>query len=774
MSIDVNNMAQRYSNAESLLQGSFSPNKFPNSILFPNWIGESDVFWYERFSATGREYRVVSARDQKNVVAFDHGKLASALADVSGEGVDCEKLPITHVSFQLDPTIVAFQAFKKSWTYKPDMDQLEEVSISSDADSVSPDGKHAVFTKDYNLWLRHMPSGEERQLTFDGEEFFSYATAGRAWGSPMADDNKLQVVWSPNSKQILTVKRDRRKVKSLPVLHNLPKDGELRPKVEYVKIAYPGDDHVEEYKILAIDVATGAIAEAVHDSIAVIRNSGGFFSDNLGWWRKDSKAAYFVDVDRYYKSAKVVEFDLTSGATKTQFEETTDTHLQLSDNADESPSLLPLPESDEIIWYSNCSGWGHLYLYSTEDGALKNKITSGDWVVRDIVHYDKERREIYVQTSSRRKGVRPHNKDLIKVKIDTGNVTELASGKYTYFAAHGRSVVTNMAAFFGAAAVRPNAISPTGNFFVVTRSCLDEAPESILFDKAGTKVMPLECADLSALPDNWRWPESIKVLSDDGETEIDGCVYRPSTFSEDESYPVLSQVFNTPELCWMPEGSFGCDGLGGFPFFVGAALAELGFIVVQFVGRGTTGRSKVFLDGSYGCLEDASTLADHVSGIKQLAEKYPYMDLERVGVISDQGGPGGIQGLLDFPDFYKVGVASTIHDSRVMSAPLWGDKFEGPVASNRRVFPEEKVDQLRGKLFIIHGLLDTTSPPAGAFRVIEALKKANKNFDMLLLPSLGHDISNYATRRSWDYLVTHLLGAEPPHEYPLKGYHWSD
>ena len=772
MSIDIESMAHRYKNAESLLRCIFNLNKVPNSILFPNWIGASDIFWYERYSALGREYRIVDARAKTNSLAFDHAKLAAALAAASGNEIDADNLPIRNVSLQLDPIRLSFKAFKKSWIYKSDVGGLEEISVVSEAGVVSPDGKYAVFSKDYNLWVKRLDSGEERQLTLDGEEFFCYAVNGLAWGAPTTDPNKIQAIWSPDSKRVLTVQRDTRNVKALPVLHHVPNDGSVRPTVKHVKMAYPGDEHVEDYRIAVIDIRTGEVTAADHEKTPTIRNSGGFFSDNLGWWNENSNTAYFVHVDRYYKCAKLVEFDVVSGGTKTLFEETTETQIQLVDNADESPSLLPLPESNELVWYSNRSGWGHVYLYSTEDGALKRKITSGDWAVRDIVHYDKDRREIYLQTSSRQKGVHPQYRDLIKVHLDTGALTELATGGHTYFAARERSFIAHIAASFSAAPAGSNAVSPTGEFFVVTRSRLDEPPESILFDAGGAEVMTLESANLSRLPKDWRWPESVKVLSDDGKTEIFGCVYRPSNFSEDQSYPVLNQVFNTPELPWTPEGSFLCDGMFGYPFFVGSALAELGFIVVQFSGRGTTGRSKEFLDYSYGSFERASCLADHVAGIKQLAEKYPYMDTERVGIISDNGGPGGVQGLLDFPDFYQVGVAIMVHDSRIMSATMWGDKFEGP--SGGEHYPEGKVDQLSGKLLLIHPMLDATSPPAGAFRIIEALKNANKNFDMLMLPCLGHDISNYTTRRSWDYLVTHLLGAKPPHEYPLKAYHWSD
>lgn len=774
MLVEHDNITQRYARAESFLQRVFSLRNTPNSILFPKWIGVSDTFWYERYSKTGREYRLVDVRERSNIAAFDHGKLAVALAKMSGEDVDPNDLPITQVRLQRDPAIVEFCAFAKFWIYKCDAAELEQLSVSPEIGLVSPDGVYAVFCKDHDLWLRHIDSGEEKQLTFDGEEYFCYGVVGSAWAHPTTDASKLQAAWSLDSRRILTVQRDSRRVKTLPVLHNLPNDGKIRPTVKHVKIAYPGDEYLEQYRVLAIDVSTGEITEAAHEKVPTIRNSGGFFSDNLGWWNKDSKIAYFVHVDRYYKCAKLIEFDVTSGVTKTLFEEKTGTQLQLSDNADESPNVLPLPATDELIWYSNRSGWAHLYLYNTKNGELKRSITSGEWAVRDIVHYDKENRDIYLQTSSRKKGCHRHHKDLIKVHIDSGEIKELASPKYANYAAREGSFPTILAASFGAETEFTNAISPTGNFFVITRSRLDETPVSILCDAGGTEIMQLETADLTGLPDNWRWPETVKTVSDDGKTEIHGCLYRPSTFSEDESYPVVNQVFNSPELPWVPEGAFTCDGMFGFSYYVGAALAELGFIVVQFAGRGTTGRSKEFLDASYGWAEDASNLADHVAGIKQLAEKRPYMDMARVGIMSDQGGPGGVQGLLDYPDFYKVGVASTIHDSRLMSATMWGDKFEGPNRTEGRVFPEEKAEQLRGKLLITHSMLDTTTPPASAFRVIEALRKANKNFDMLIMPCQGHDISNYVTRRSWDYLVTHLLGEEPPHEYPLKGYHWTD
>jgi dipeptidyl aminopeptidase/acylaminoacyl peptidase len=216
------------------------------------------------------------------------------------------------------------------------------------------------------------------------------------------------------------------------------------------------------------------------------------------------------------------------------------------------------------------------------------------------------------------------------------------------------------------------------------------------------------------------------------------------------------------------KGSFSNGACNGWPYFDASALAELGFIVVQLDGRGTPFREKAFHETCYGRAESANNLEDHVAGIRQLAERYPYMDLDRVGIHSLQGGPGAIQGLLHYPDFYRVGVGACTHDSRLMPSTMWGDKYEGLAGADPDYqYPEHFADQLKGKLLFMHGMLDVQNPPAAIYRVIEALQKANKDFDLLSMPTLGHAMNSYMMRRTWDYLVKHLQGIEPPKEFKL-------
>lgn len=782
----VDSMEDRYERAQSLMQGIFNNTLAFNATLYPNWIGESDHFWYERESRKGKEYRLVDAGTATNICAFDHAILAAALAEGAEQEVDPDNLPISKVYMVLAPTdssltLIRFTAFGKRWAFETQtgtcqvVDIFPEENAGPDGEVVSPDGQYTAFMRDHNLWLRDLNSGDERALTQNGEENYVYGAPGSAWGR--SHETALQVRWSPNSKQIFTVQRDTRRVKSLPVMHHVPLDGSLRPTISHIKIAYPGDNHIEELRLLAIDISTARIQPANYCQIPVTRNGYGFFTSNFGWWGKDSHHAYFVHVERDYKVMRLVEFNTSTGTTKILFEETTNTHINLMLNNDAYPTFMPLPETNELIWFSERSGWAHLYLYDLASGALKNAITqkessskSGEeWLVQDIAYFDAKRREVFIHTSGRTVGRDPYYRDLVRVHIDTGELTTISSSDHdnvTYAQGSFSWVFANALGrdmgFSG--------VSNSGNFAVVTRSRADTTPVNLLVDRDGNEILKLEVADISALPDGWQWPEPVKLLAADGATDIYGLVFRPADFSPDKSYPVVSHMFNTPELPCVSKGSFSNGACLGWSYLDAAALSQLGFIVVQIDGRGTPYRGKTFHDESYGWAESASNLDDHVAGIKQLAEQYPYMDLARVGVTTHQaGGPGAVQGLLKHPEFFKVGVSGWLHDSRLISASMWGDKYEGLSGPDKSCqYPEELVQNLQGKLLIMHGMLDTSTPPAGTFRFIEALQKANKDFDMLFLPNMIHALPSYLIRRSWDYFVEHLQGSEPPKEFKLK------
>ena len=782
---ETDDLKARYQRAQILMQGIYSQKLVRNTTVFPIWIDETDCFWYERDTKVdvagvykyGKEYRLINAELGTNEMAFDHKALAKSLNTAIGQSIDHFNLPIAKVKMTLDSpnsgvrTVgeVYFDAFDSRWVFDTAGLICKSIETFGSNEHISPDGKKVVFRRGFNLWLRDLYSGEERALTRDGEEFYVYGATGAAWGFEQDMDQTPQAIWSPDSKQIFTVQRDTRQVRTLPTVQHIPDDGSMRPIVKYSKVAYPGDAHVDSLRLLAINCETSQIQSANYRNIPITRNSFGFFFSNLGWWENDGHYAYFVDVERDYRTARVVEFDTYSGATRILFEEKSETHINLMLNQDELPIFVPLPESKEVLWFSERSGWGHLYLYDLESGELKNIVTQGDWLVRDIVHIDNFRREVFVQTAGRVKNRDIYYRDLCRINLDTGSITTLVSSDHEYWAVTKKNLNTFLAVGFGRDATAASSLSPTGNFAAITRSRADEAPVSLLLDRHGKQVLEIEAADLSDLPGGWRWPEPVKLLAADNLTDIYGLIYRPSDFSPQNSYPIVSHVFNTPEVPWVPKGSFSNGTVLGGPYLDAAALAELGFIVVQFDGRGMPGREKGFHDESYGQAESAGDLNDHIAGIKQLAKRFSYIDLDRVGITSHcSGGPGPAHALLQHPEFFKVGVNGMYTDSRLVSAPMWGEKFNGLSHQvGKAKYPEELAQNLQGKLLLMHGMLDTCCAPAGVFRLIEALQKANKDFDLLLLPSMAHEFSSYLTRRSWDYLVRHLLDGDPPKEFKL-------
>ena len=766
-------MQARYENAQKVLQGFISKKAAINTNVYPTWIGETDCFWYVRDLKGGKQFRLVNAKAASNEPAFDHQQLAAVLADAVQQEIDANDLPFSDIDLNLDARTIRFSAFDKHWEFKASEGLCEEVvPVSSTVEEVvSPDGKFLIFGKEHNLWLRNLENGEERALTEDGEEHYSYGSPSTAWG--FSSSNDLQVLWSPDSRHIFTTQRDTREVEALPVVHHVPTDESIRPQVTSHRFAYPGDEHIETLCLLAINIKTSDHQSADYPQIPVTRNNWSFFIANLGWWNKDSRLAYFVDVDRYYKYARLIEFDTATGKTKILFEEKSDTQINLMSNGDMWPSFVPLPETNELLWYSERSGWAHLYLYDLATGRLKNTVTQGNWLVRDVVSVDSERREAFIQTACRTPGRNPYYRALVRVALDAGEMVTLVSSDHDYFA--GAFTDMQRLSFSGKdrRSVAARGTSPTGNYSVITQLRVDTLPESLILDRDGKQVLTLETAEIVGMPENWQWPEPVMTTASDGKTELYGVIYKPSSFTPDQSYPVINDLFSTPDFPWASIGPFDNSLFEGQSFFTAAALAELGFIVVQIEGRGASYRDKAFKDAGYGNLQAPIMVADQIAGIKQLVERHPYMDLTRVAAHESQGGPAVMHGMLDYPGFYQVSVTNWPHDARLMSASMWGHMYEGNTA-HKNLYPEEKVNNLQGKLLLLNGMLDICTPPASVFRIAEALQKANKDFDMVLLPNLGHGFSSYIVRRTWDYFVQHLLDEEPPKEFQLSGLFGTD
>ena len=767
--ISGDEMQNRYQRAQSIMQGFKSKTIAFNTTVIPHWIDDTDYFWYARERQEGKEFRLVDAASASNKIAFDHQRLADALMEVSGQCVDPDDLPIKNLAWILSPLNISFDALDKRWQFFEEEGLCIELPVNPENWLISPNGKQAAFAREYNIWIIDLASGDERPLTRDGEKLYPYAVGPSAWGYRKA--GPTEAVWSPDSNYLLTLQADSRSVKTLPIMEYVPKDNTLRPRVMGDRrVAFPGDENVEQYRFLSIEVATGKHQEAHYQKVSVFRNANGFFSSGHGWWSEDNRHAYFIEIVRGGDhTVRFVEFDTHTGATHILIEEQSpETFFKLRLDSRRPIHARALAGSDDMLWFSERSGWGHLYLYNIKTGELKNQITSGDWVLRDIHHYDPVRRELIIQTSGRTANQHHYYRDICRVNIDSGDLTPIIAtdDEYVVFDENNELAV-NVKAIGDIH--HSYGVSPTGNYLVATRSRADTVPVSILLDRDGRECLVLETADVSGLPEGWQWPEPVKLLGNDGKTDIYGVVYRPSHFSPDKSYPILDYSRATREGGYLAAGSFTNNSIGGLNYFNPAGLAELGFIVVDICGRGTMNRSRNFSKAVHIESPASDSLADQVAGIRQLAKRYPYMDINRVGAGGRVSSSTAISGLLGYPDFYRVGVSiGGLFDLRLSSA-FFGEAYgDMPGTSGTLVSSQQFAHHLKGKLLIMHGVTAPSVTVAQAFSLIDALQKANKDFDMLLLPNTAYGGSGYMVRRGWDYLVRHLLGAEPPLRFNLS------
>lgn len=775
------NMLTRYEQAQAIMHGMLTKKQVMNSAVFPHWVATSDgmdneYFWYQRDTKKGKDFRLVNVGTGDNTPAFDHQVFSEVLTKVlketnSGKIIDPQNLPLSNVRISLFPLQVEFQLKGNRWVFDADKKHCLQIDALLESDGVlSPDGKKTAFVRNHNIWIRDHLTNEEQALTDNGLTDNTYGSA--PWSA------KVQALWSPDSQQIFTHQLDLRKVTTRVLMNHVPHDApfgaqKVRPQVLEQKMAYPGDKDVEIYRLVAIDIDTRKIQMADYNPIPFFCFGEGFFSEEkLGWWGSDSQRAFFVDVTRGAKTVRVVEFDTQTGATRVLFEESSDTFVKISHSSLEFPILMPLPESDELIWLSERTGWAHLYLYDLNSGQLKRVLTEGEWLVRNILQVDAKRREIVLQTAGRNKNISPYYRDICKLHLDTLQLTSLASSNYEYvvYGPSDRQVTTRSG--LGVDSGDVSGLSPSGEYIVTTYSRVDTAPVSVVIDRQGKEILTLETADVSGLPQGWHWPEPVKVKAADGQTDIYGVVYRPPNFSKEESYPIIDFSCGHPYFSWVPQGSFINGPCFDAPYLHASAYAALGFVVIALEGRGTPYRSKAFQDYSYGNIPSASAFEDRIEGMRQLAKIYPYMDISRVGIAADDGNSGPVYGLLKHPGFYKVGVSICYEDARFCMAALF-EQYQGLLPSNNSDadevpdYAEDLANSLSGQLLLIHGMLDFFTPVTGTVRLIDALQNANKNFDMMLLPEDGHDLPNYAIRRSWDYFVTHLQGIDPPTEFSL-------
>ncbi|MGW0754604.1 DPP IV N-terminal domain-containing protein [Streptomyces sp. NPDC002587] len=735
---------QNYEAAEQLLRRPARPGELvTGDKVRPQWIDAGARFWYAVSNGAGRRFVLVDPATGTREPAFDHTLLAAALAAASGQQVDPEALPFTAI--ELGAGTVEFDAFAEHWRCRLEgyaCERAESTPPGNPLEVPSPDKKAAVSRRGHDLWARSLSDGREWALTTDGEPGHQYGsgpdctsngTLLRKIGLPHLPP---AVAWSPDSTKVLTHRTDERAVRQTHLVEARPADGGA-PRLHTQRYAYPGDENLPRAELVVLDVAEGTVIRAQAEPLLMTQMSP--ITTKWAWWAPDGSAVYYLGRPRDQRTLTLHRMDPATGEVTTVLSETGTTRVEPNQWMYEPPIVRVL--ADEVLWYSQRDGWGHLYRYDLRTGALLGQVTSGPWAVRRILRVDEAERVVYF-TASGLVGEDPYRRTVCRTGLDGSGFAKLTDDELDH-------VVT---------------VPDDQDYFVDSASTVDTPPVTRVRDWAGRELVELERADTARLTaTGWTPPERFCVKAADGVTDIYGVLYRPRGFDPAQRYPVVDHLYPGPQVervapCFDPGGM----GLDAEP------VAALGFVVVAMDGRGTPGRSKSFHDASYGHLGDAGCLADHVAALRQLALTRPWMDLDRVGAFGHSGGGfAAVRAMLDFPEVYKAAVAlSGSHDTRHFNAGFV-ETYDG-AADPEAWARSSNVDlahHLAGKLLLVHGEMDDQVHPDHTLRLADRLIAADKDFELLIVPGAEHtliDCLAYVRGRCWDFLVRELMGTRPP------------
>lgn len=694
----------------------------------PTWINNTGRFLYESTTPEGIEYYIVDAISKTKRVAFDQKRFAEAFSEATGQKVEPGKLPIRNLVFSERMMSFSFNYDNYNWicilrNYRIIRgDRTVERTRPQDAWSwgfrdelqnapvQSPDKKWTAYIKNYNVYVKSNDDNKEYQLSYDGgtgEYYSSY------------------IIWSPDSKKLVAKRVRPAEKHMIHYIESSPED-QLQPRHFSYEYQKPGDAVPQFYPQL-FDVENKKHIK-LDDSL--IPNQ--YYIDEIKW-SKDSRYFTYEYNKRGHQVYQVIKVDAATGECKVIINETSQTFIHYSGKR----YRYDLEKTNEIIWASERDGWNHLYLYDSETGLVKNQITRGEWVIRGVIGVDEEKRQIIFQASSKEPGD-PYFIHVYRINFDGTGLKRLTDG-------YGNHEVS---------------FSPDKRFFVDTWSTVDTPPVAVLRNgEDGSLIMELEKADITKLLETGiRLPEPFVAKGRDGVTDIYGIIVRPMNFDPSKKYPVIENIYAGPHSSFVPK-SFR-------PIISGMhQLAELGFIVVQIDGMGTSNRSKTFHDVCWKNLKDAG-LPDRILWIKAAARKYPYMDTTRVGIYgTSAGGQNAAAAVLFHPEFYKVAVAACgCHDNR-MDKMWWNEQFMGwPVgpeyAESSNV---ENAWRLQGKLMLINSEMDKNVDPSSTVQFVDALIKAGKEFEYVFIPGAGHSSGGpYGERKRRDFFVKNLLGVNPP------------
>jgi len=719
------------------------------------WL-DDDRFWYREVDGTGTTYIAVDPAKGSRASLFDHEKLAAALKSATKAGSDAKHLQLSDISLTNTGHTLTFSshgatfqcAIVSSYSCKaiaggpPVKGETPHPPLT-----LSPDRKLGAFVRNWNLWIHNLDTGAETQLTTDGVENFGYATDNAGW----KHSDSAILLWSADSKKIATFQQDQRKTREMylvPVTNT-------HPEMKAWKYPLVGDKEVTMIERVVIDVDSHKVIRlrmpadqhrsTLCDDIAC---DGDTLAD--AEWSPDDKHLAFVSTSRDHKQEWLRVADADTGEVREVMTEKTP---KFYESGNGKINWHYLAASNEILWFSERDDWGNLYLYDLATGKLKNQITHGPGNVTQVLYIDDKERTVYFLGVGREKDRDPYYEHFYSAKFDGSDLKLLTPENATHRVK----------------------VSHDGRYFTDTYSTPTQPQVTILRDSHGKTLMEVSKQDISGLTAaGWQPLTPITVKGRDGTTDLYGFMFKPTHFDAAKKYPIINYVYPGPQI--------GSCGTREFRAAHGdmQSLAELGFIVVCIDGMGTPYRTKSFHEAYYADLGD-NTIPDQIAGMKDLAKKYPFIDLDRVGIWGHSGG-GNATGaaLLHYPEFFKVGIAeSGNHDQRDYEDD-WAEKWAGIEVKNSdgtsnydSQANQNFAKNLKGHLLLAHGTMDDNVPPNNTLLLVDALIKANKDFDLILIPNAAHGYgaaSQYMMRRRWDYFVRYLAGDVPPSEYQTKPY----
>ncbi len=757
----------------------------------PNWLPNNQM-WYRTSEG---QFLLVDPVKKTKLPAFDHAKVAAAFSAAVHRTVGATTLPFTRIAFTKDNKSIMVADSGKEWSCDVKGSKCTALAAgsipqaaaveggggrggraggggggrggaggggntSSDGKplNMSPDASRGIFIRDGNLFVKEMAGGTETQLTTDAQKDFGYATNNAGWtgGAPWGGNNAIGL-WSPDSKKFATQQQDERGV-GMMYLVSTPTGGTFstreggHPLLKAWPYPLPGDSIITTIQRVIVDVAARKV---IRLQMGVDQHRGSV-TDNLNMgdlkWRPDGSELVFLSSSRDHKKVTLRSANSTTGAVREVMSETSATQFE---SAPSGGILWRMNwPTNEVVWYSERDNWGHIYMYDLATGQLKSKVTPGDGVTTAISRINDTTRTMWFTAVGREPGQNPYYAHYYRVKLDGTGMTSLTPDDGTHDAPK---------------------YSPDGKYLVDTWSKTDVPPQSALRDATtGALIMPLEKgADPAALrAAGWNPVTTIKMKGRDGTTDVYGVMFKPAVIEAGKKYPIINNIYPGPQSG--SNGAWGWTPSGGDA----SALASLGFVVVKINGMGTPNRDKKFHDAYYGKMGD-NTLPDQVSGMRELAQKNSFIDIDKAGIWGHSGGGfAGAGGMFRYPDFFKVGIAeSGNHDNREYEDD-WGERYQGLETKNADGTDSYTAESnqfvaknLKGHLMLVHGTLDNNVPPYNTLLVVDALIKANKDFDLVLIPNSGHGYGGvagtYIERRRWDYFVKYLMGGEPPKEFDL-------